>query len=249
MKLSILEGNNTMAEFNVELDRHMFIVTPKIYNDKFEKLNHEIRLIRAMYMTKYLGYKDYVETNYEEGALDMYSTFMMMAMNKITKKGRLSMIVQPTWLVNYSFGSMRDYMLDNFTISSLLHMGRGNFGNDWGSIAFTLSEGTSNSTSVFFKLFFSVSSTNENHLTCTLKSIIPLKEYENMLMNIDKDVTLFLLKAEVKQNTERKEVTKNKLTNDNDTTTTKTARKSTKVGRNEPCPCGSGKKYKQCCGK
>ena len=24
---------------------------------------------------------------------------------------------------------------------------------------------------------------------------------------------------------------------------------STKVGRNEPCPCGSGKKYKHCCGK
>jgi len=22
-----------------------------------------------------------------------------------------------------------------------------------------------------------------------------------------------------------------------------------KVGRNDPCPCGSGKKYKQCCGK
>jgi SWIM/SEC-C metal-binding protein len=22
-----------------------------------------------------------------------------------------------------------------------------------------------------------------------------------------------------------------------------------KIGRNEPCPCGSGKKYKQCCGK
>lgn len=26
-------------------------------------------------------------------------------------------------------------------------------------------------------------------------------------------------------------------------------RTSPKVGRNEPCPCGSGKKYKQCCGK
>ena len=24
---------------------------------------------------------------------------------------------------------------------------------------------------------------------------------------------------------------------------------SAKVGRNDPCPCGSGKKYKQCCGK
>ncbi|WP_046058749.1 SEC-C metal-binding domain-containing protein, partial [Clostridium sp. IBUN13A] len=24
---------------------------------------------------------------------------------------------------------------------------------------------------------------------------------------------------------------------------------SNKVGRNDPCPCGSGKKYKKCCGK
>ncbi|PHV71951.1 SEC-C domain-containing protein [Sporanaerobium hydrogeniformans] len=30
---------------------------------------------------------------------------------------------------------------------------------------------------------------------------------------------------------------------------TKTVVKEKKVGRNEPCPCGSGKKYKQCCGK
>ena len=30
---------------------------------------------------------------------------------------------------------------------------------------------------------------------------------------------------------------------------TKTVVKAKKIGRNEPCPCGSGKKYKQCCGK
>ncbi len=30
---------------------------------------------------------------------------------------------------------------------------------------------------------------------------------------------------------------------------TKTVVKDKKIGRNEPCPCGSGKKYKQCCGK
>ena len=28
-----------------------------------------------------------------------------------------------------------------------------------------------------------------------------------------------------------------------------TIRKEKKIGRNEPCPCGSGKKYKQCCGR
>lgn len=26
-------------------------------------------------------------------------------------------------------------------------------------------------------------------------------------------------------------------------------REASKVGRNDPCPCGSGKKYKKCCGK
>ncbi len=28
-----------------------------------------------------------------------------------------------------------------------------------------------------------------------------------------------------------------------------TVRKGKKVGRNDPCPCGSGKKYKKCCGR
>ena len=80
-------------------------------------------------------------------------------------------------------------------------------------------------------------------------SVEGLEMYENMLMNIDRDISLFLLKAEVKQNIERKEVTKNKITNDKDETTTKTSRKSDKIGRNSLCPCGSGKKYKMCCGK
>ena len=29
----------------------------------------------------------------------------------------------------------------------------------------------------------------------------------------------------------------------------KPVRTGPKVGRNDPCPCGSGKKYKHCCGK
>jgi preprotein translocase subunit SecA len=30
---------------------------------------------------------------------------------------------------------------------------------------------------------------------------------------------------------------------------TQTARREKKVGRNDPCPCGSGKKFKKCCGR
>jgi len=71
-----------------------------------------------------------------------------------------------------------------------------------------------------------------------------------MLQKIDKDVSIFLLKAEIKQNIERKENTKKLITNDSDDTAVKQKTvKKQKIGRNDPCPCGSGKKYKQCHGK
>ena len=38
-------------------------------------------------------------------------------------------------------------------------------------------------------------------------------------------------------------------TNESDTTAKKQPKTVNKIGRNEPCPCGSGKKYKNCCGK
>ena len=74
--------------------------------------------------------------------------------------------------------------------------------------------------------------------------------FDQMLQRIDKDVSITLIKAEIRQNIERKETTKNMQTNDPDKGSTKSQPKRVKkVGRNDPCPCGSGKKYKQCHGK
>jgi len=75
--------------------------------------------------------------------------------------------------------------------------------------------------------------------------------FDSMLQKIDKDVTVFLLKAEIHQNIERKEVKKETmLTNEDKSTTLKKKQANVKkIGRNDACPCGSGKKYKQCCGK
>ena len=74
--------------------------------------------------------------------------------------------------------------------------------------------------------------------------------FDSMLQKIDKDVAIFLLKAEIRQNIERKEPSKKMITNDSEASEIKKkpVRKQ-KIGRNDPCPCGSGKKYKQCCGK
>lgn len=73
--------------------------------------------------------------------------------------------------------------------------------------------------------------------------------FDNLLDVIDKEVVTFLMKAEVRQNTERKEVVKGNAAEDNSKVKKQTPKKTEKIGRNEPCPCGSGKKFKQCCGK
>ena len=72
--------------------------------------------------------------------------------------------------------------------------------------------------------------------------------FDDMLEKIKQETTQYLLKAEITQNLERKEVVKPTGTNDSKDKV-KTQRKVDKVGRNDPCPCGSGKKYKQCCGR
>ena len=73
--------------------------------------------------------------------------------------------------------------------------------------------------------------------------------FDNMLKETNREITTYLLKAEVRQNLERHE-NKNIKTNDSSETTKKTPKKvENKIGRNDPCPCGSGKKYKNCCGK
>ena len=73
--------------------------------------------------------------------------------------------------------------------------------------------------------------------------------FDNMMASTNAEITTLLLKAEVKQNTERQEH-KNIRTNDSEDKVNRTPKKAeVKIGRNSLCPCGSGKKYKQCCGK
>ncbi|MCI8394860.1 MAG: preprotein translocase subunit SecA [Bacilli bacterium] len=72
--------------------------------------------------------------------------------------------------------------------------------------------------------------------------------FERLLTKIDNNVAQFLLKAEIEQNLERKQVIQGNA-NDGKEKVGHTVVKDKKVGRNDPCPCGSGKKYKQCCGK
>ncbi len=73
--------------------------------------------------------------------------------------------------------------------------------------------------------------------------------FDNLLATIDMDISRYLMNAEIRQNTEREQVIKGTPNEDKSKVKKQTPKRVKKVGRNEPCPCGSGKKYKNCCGK
>ena len=87
---------------------------------------------------------------------------------------------------------------------------------------------------------------NEDPLQAYIREGFEL--FDKMLDNICKDTTLYLLKAEIRQNLQAKQV-KGSTNEAKDQGVKKTIKKGKKIGRNEMCPCGSGKKYKNCCGK
>nr|WP_115095990.1 preprotein translocase subunit SecA [Listeria fleischmannii] len=90
--------------------------------------------------------------------------------------------------------------------------------------------------------------------------IDPLREYQSegfemfeaMISSIDEDVARYIMKAEIRQNLEREQVAKGEAVNPDEgkpEAKRKPVVKGEEIGRNDLCPCGSGKKYKNCHGK
>ena len=73
--------------------------------------------------------------------------------------------------------------------------------------------------------------------------------FDNLLAAIAQDSTRYLLNAEIRQNVEREQVIEGTPNEDKSKNKKQAPVRVKKVGRNDPCPCGSGKKYKQCHGK
>lgn len=68
--------------------------------------------------------------------------------------------------------------------------------------------------------------------------------FDEMIDAINRDTVATLCKGVLRANVERKKVAEESSTNENKTV----VNKDKKIGRNDPCPCGSGRKYKNCCG-
>jgi len=80
---------------------------------------------------------------------------------------------------------------------------------------------------------------------------VGFEKFETMIQNIENDATKYVNRAMIKDNLQREVVIKATSTSSGkeEDTRRRTQAVSSKIGRNAPCPCGSGKKYKNCCGR
>ena len=74
--------------------------------------------------------------------------------------------------------------------------------------------------------------------------------FQEMIRNIQEDTLRYLFRLQMKSTQERQEKSYNlSYSHGEGEEKQQPIRKQKKVGRNDPCPCGSGKKYKKCCGR
>ena len=73
--------------------------------------------------------------------------------------------------------------------------------------------------------------------------------FNEMLESIQQDTVRLLFHVRVEQKVEREQVAEVTGTNKDESVKGPVRRAEQKVYPNDPCPCGSGKKYKQCCGR
>mgnify|MGYP000537535795 FL=1 len=98
----------------------------------------------------------YVKKNYEEGKADLFSTFMMLAIDRLVANGKYGMINMQSWMFLSSFEKLRNTLLNNYHIENMLHLGPRTFDELSGEVvqntAFVIAKHKSDEGGVYFRL-------------------------------------------------------------------------------------------------
>lgn len=111
--------------------------------------------------------KDYLKKYYQKSWNDLMIVFMEIVINLNKKSGRLALINIPSWMFLSTYEEIRTDILKNVYIESLLHLGRGVFGSDFGSVAFALKNEYQHQTGIYRGLYYKLGNVDD----------ISIKEY------------------------------------------------------------------------
>ena len=98
----------------------------------------------------------YVKANYEEGKGDLFSTFMLLAIDRLADNGKYSMINMQSWMFLSSFEKLRTSLLENYHIENMLHLSPRTFDELSGEVvqntSFVVAKNKSDEGGVYFRL-------------------------------------------------------------------------------------------------
>ena len=133
----------------------------------------------------------YVKDEYEKGKADLCTTFMLMQAEKTTKGGYYANIIPPSWMFLSTFEGLRRSIINDQTIQSLLHLSRGVFGADFGSVSCVIqNKKTNNATGTYFRLIErTFQEFDQKHLQMLFEKTLANHDFKYYFADYTKDVT------------------------------------------------------------
>jgi hypothetical protein len=98
--------------------------------------------------------KSYLDLKYKNSNKDLSTVFMECSLDYSKEYSFLSMINIPTWMFLSSYENLRKTIIQNNTFINLLHLGRGIFGSDFGTVSFVVGKKYIRGYKGYYKRFF-----------------------------------------------------------------------------------------------
>ncbi|MBG0773461.1 MAG: BREX-1 system adenine-specific DNA-methyltransferase PglX [Desulfovibrio alaskensis] len=116
-------------------------LSPLVNQAIFLSIQYDYLVTNPPYMgSKYYNpdLKKYIQSEYKDEKADLYSAFIVSNLMRTKAYGFVGMITIPNWMFLSSFEVMRDRLVSKTTLDTLVHVGRGLWGSDFGSCAFAI---------------------------------------------------------------------------------------------------------------
>jgi len=133
---------------------------------------------------------EYVKNNFEKGKADLCTTCMLMQEERTQENGLYANIIPPSWMFLSAFESLRRYVVETKSILSLLHLSRGVFGADFGSVSTILkNRNNSEARGTYFRLIErTFQEFDQNHLKQLFEKTISNHDFRFCFANYSKDI-------------------------------------------------------------
>ena len=135
-ELEILIGENALMYSALEEKLAQLIAQAKILSQSYDVVVTNPPYMGAANMSANLS--NFVKKNFPDAKSDLSTAFMEKTLSMCNDNGYMSMINIPVWMFISSYEKLRLSILKNNTYFSMLHLGRGIFGSDFGTTAFVI---------------------------------------------------------------------------------------------------------------